>query len=183
MMPDVTLEFRLATQTDIPYLRDLIPQSVRALSVDYYTPQQIESALVHIFGVDTQLIADGTFYVAQAGGEIVGCGGWSKRKTLFGGDQSKAEAVDSLLDPAREAARIRAFFVHPDWSRRGIGRGIIERCEAAARAAGFTAMQLVATLPGEPLYAALGYRVTERIEIPMPDGSSLPAAHMSKGLA
>lgn len=170
---------RLATEQDIPSLTRLIPESVRALSAGYYTDRQIESALVHIFGVDSQLIADGTYYVAVAGDEIVGCGGWSKRKTLYGGDQMKGEA-DPLLAPRQDAARIRAFFVHPAWTRQGIGRRIIEACEEAAREDGFRRMELGSTMPGEPLYAAMGYIVTERFKIAMPDGESLPAAHMVK---
>jgi GNAT superfamily N-acetyltransferase len=132
--------------------------------------------------VDTQLITDGTYFVAEAGSEIVGCGGWSKRKTMFGGDQMKAEA-DPLLDPQTDAGRIRAFFIHPHWVRKGIGRRIIQACEDAAKADGFTRMELVATLPGEPLYAVMGYEVTQRIDVPMADGSTLPCAHMKKDLA
>ena len=178
----MSLDVRLATAEDIPALNDLIPHSARALSAGFYSERQIESAITHIFGVDSQLVADGTYFVATADGQIVGCGGWSKRKTLFGGDQMKDEA-DDLLDPAHDAARIRAFFVHPAWTRRGIGRRIIEECEAAARRAGFRRAELGATLPGEPLYAAMGYLVTERFEIPMPDGEALPAAHMVKALS
>jgi predicted N-acetyltransferase YhbS len=177
----MAVEIRLATAQDVPALNALIPLSVRALSQGYYTPAQIESALVHIFGVDSQLIADGTYYAAVDGKQIVGCGGWSKRKTLFGGDQMK-ENEDNLLDPAFEAARIRAFFVHPQWARQGIGKRIILLCEEAAQHQGFTRMELVATLPGEPLYGALGYRVTKRFDIAMPDGETLPAAHMAKVL-
>ena len=172
---------RVATEQDIPSLTRLIPASVRALSAGYYTERQIESALGYVFGVDSQLIADGTYYVAVAGEEIVGCGGWSKRETLYGSDLMKGDA-DPLLDPTRDAARIRAFFVHPGWTRRGIGRRIIEACEAAARQEGFHRMALGSTLPGEPLYAAMDYTVTERFEIPLPDGESLPAAHMVKSL-
>jgi GNAT superfamily N-acetyltransferase len=112
---------------------------------------------------------------------IVGCGGWSKRKTLFGGDQMKG-ATDDLLDPTQDAARIRAFFVHPQWARKGIGRMIILECERAARAEGFRGMELGATLPGEPLYAAMGYAATDRFDIPLPDGVALPGAHMAKSL-
>ncbi len=177
----MALVVRLATEQDIPPLTHLIPESVRALIVGYYTDRQIESAILHIFGVDSQLIADGTYYAVVAGEKIVGCGGWSKRNTLYGGDQMKGEA-DDLLDPARDAARIRAFFVHPNWTRRGIGRSIIEACEAAACQEGFRSMELGATLPGEPLYAAMGYTVTARFDIAMPDGESLPAAHMVKVL-
>jgi GNAT superfamily N-acetyltransferase len=174
---------RLATEDDIPALRTLIPRSARALSVGYYTDRQVESMIRHAIGVDSQLIADGTYYVvvAETDGRIVGCGGWSTRQTLYGGDQMKA-AADPLLDPATDAARIRAFFVHPDHARQGIGRRIIEACEAAAWQAGFTRMELGATLPGEPLYAAMGYAVTDRFAIALPDGESLPCAHMAKTL-
>lgn len=166
---------------DVPILKELIPKSARGLSQDYYTPAQIESAIKYIFGVDTQLIADGTYYTAEADGQIVGCGGWSKRKTLFGGDQMK-DAQDSRLDPKTDAGRIRAFFIDPQWARRGIGRRIIETCEAAAKADGFSKMELAATRPGEPLYAALGYAVTKRVDQPMPDGNTLPIAYMQKQL-
>jgi GNAT superfamily N-acetyltransferase len=176
------ISIRAATMEDIPALQKLIPESARGLSQGYYTPQQIESAIKYIFGVDTQLIADKTYYVAEAEGQIVGCGGWSKRKTLYGGDQMKAEQ-DPLLDPKVDAGRIRAFFINPDWARRGIGRRIIEACEDAAKADGFTSMELGATLPGEPLYAAMGYEVTDRFDIPMGDGTTLPCAHMKKRLS
>jgi GNAT superfamily N-acetyltransferase len=177
----VTIVFRLATMQDIPGLKQLIAESVRALSTGYYTARQIESALVHIFGVDSQLIADGTYYAAVAGDKIVGCGGWSRRKTLFGGDQMKTDE-DNILDPNQDPARIRAFFVHPRWTRQGIGRGIIQLCEAAAQEAGFRRMELAATLPGEPLYAAMGYAVTRRFDVPMPDGEILPVVHMVKSI-
>lgn len=170
---------RQATTEDIKELERLIPESVRALSSGYYTGEQIESALVNIFGVDTQLIKDGTYYVAEIDGRMVGCGGWSKRKTLFGGDQTK-EGEDSLLDPQTEPARIRAFFVHPLYTRRGIAGRIIETCEQAARAAGFTAIELAATLPGEPLYKAFGYQPIESFDAPLPDGLGLPIVRMRK---
>jgi N-acetylglutamate synthase-like GNAT family acetyltransferase len=176
---DMTI--RVAVMDDVPALQELIPQAARQLSKGYYTPQQIESAITYIFGVDTQLILDRTYYVVEAAGQIVGCGGWSKRKTMFGGDQMKAEQ-DPMLDPTEDAARIRAFFTHPAWARQGIGQRLIHACEEAAKADGFTRLELVATLPGEPLYAAMGYTVTERMEILMQDGVTLPAAHMKKSL-
>ncbi|MEP6568215.1 MAG: GNAT family N-acetyltransferase [Acidobacteriota bacterium] len=176
------LQIRLASLSDVPALEQLIRDSVRALSVSYYSTAQIASALTHVFGVDTQLIVDGTYYVAECGQELAGAGGWSKRKTLFGGDQSKADYLDALLAPGVEAARIRAFYVHPHWSRKGVGSTILMRCEAAARSAGFSSIELVATLPGEPLYIAKGYEKTEAMEIETPDGESLPAFRMSKSL-
>jgi GNAT superfamily N-acetyltransferase len=173
------ITIRVAVMDDVPALQKLIPHSARELSKGFYTPQQIESAIKYIFGVDTQLISDKTYYVAEVAGQMVGCGGWSKRKTMFGGDQMKAEQ-DLMLDPKADAGRIRAFFTHPAWARKGIGRRIIQACEEAAKAEGFTRLELVATLPGEPLYAAMGYKVTERMDIPMSDGITLPAAHMKK---
>ena len=167
---------------DIPLLERLITASVRGLSVGYYTSEQIDSALIYIFGVDTQLISDGTYYIAEVDNKIVGCGGWSKRKTLYGGDQAKADDVDSLLDPQTEAARIRAFFIHPDWARRGIGKRIIEVCEEAARQAAFKGAELAATLPGEPLYRACGYEGIEKIDIGLPEGVTLPVIRMRKQL-
>lgn len=175
------IQIRLARTEEIPALEQLIAASVRALSLGYYTPEQIESALVHVFGVDTQLIADGTYFVAELDGQLAGCGGWSKRKTLFGGDQAKA-GEDNLLDPNIEPARIRAFFIHPDFARRGIGKQIIETCEHAAAAAGFRRLEMAATLPGEPMYAAVGYVARERFDLPFPDGVVLPLVRMGKSL-
>jgi GNAT superfamily N-acetyltransferase len=175
------LRVRLATPADLPALLRLIPRSVRALSRGYYTDQQIESAIRHVFGPDTQLIADGTYFVVTAGDEIVACGGWSRRRTLYGGDQMKGEA-DPLVDPATEPARIRAFFVDPAWSRRGIGSRLMDACVAAARAAGFRTLELAATLPGEPLYRAFGFRELERVEAPMADGNVLPIVRMARAI-
>jgi GNAT superfamily N-acetyltransferase len=170
-------DVRVATDADVPALRTLIAASVRGLSVGYYTPQQAESALVHVFGPDTQLIADGTYYVVEAGVELVAAGGWSRRRTLYGGDQAKSGA-DTALDPATEPARIRAFFVHPTWARRGLGRLLFEHCLSAARAAGFRELTLVATLPGVPLYQALGFVAQESFAVLMPDGVELPVVRM-----
>ena len=175
----ISLLGRQATSADIPALQGLSPASVRALSAGFYDERQSESAIQYVFGVDTQLIDDGTYYIAESAGQIVGCGGWSKRKTLYGGDQAKA-AEDPLLDPATEAARIRAFFVHPDWARRGVGSRLMATCEEAARQANFTTLELVATLPGEPLYKAFGYEPIDRFDIVMPDGLTLPVVRMGK---
>lgn len=171
---------RIATLEDIPQLNELIALSVRGLSTEYYTPNQIESAIKYIFGVDTQLIIDSTYYIAEADDVIVGCGGWSKQNTLYGGDQHK-EIEDPLLDSKLDAARIRAFFVHPDYARQGIGRQIINVCEAAAVSAGFNSFELVATLPGVPLYTVMGYVAIERIDAPLPDGEVLGIVKMRKG--
>ena len=164
---------RLATPADIPALTALIDASVRGLQAGDYTPAQIDRALRAVYGVDTQLIADGTYFVVEmAGGTIAGCGGWSKRKTLYGGDAFNARE-DSLLDPRCDAARIRAFFVHPDWARRGIGATILEACESAAIAAGFQRLEMGATLTGVPFYLAKGYRAVEDLAVPLPDGEAL----------
>ncbi|MDZ4698518.1 MAG: GNAT family N-acetyltransferase [Rhodothermales bacterium] len=170
---------RLATFDDLPALRALIPESVRGLSRPFYSDTQIKQAIVQVFGVDTQLINDGTYFVAEIGGVIAGCGGWSRRRTLYGGDQMKA-AEDPLLDPSGDAARIRAFFVHPTYARRGIGGAILRASEAAAREAGFLALELVATLPGEPLYRAFGFEAVERYEAVLPGGVMLPLVAMRK---
>jgi GNAT superfamily N-acetyltransferase len=173
---------RLATAEDLPALRALIPDSVRALSQGFYTPEQIESAIRYVFGPDTQLIADGTYFAAEAEGMIVGCGGWSRRRTLYGGDQMK-DADDPLLDPATEAARIRAFFVHPQWARRGVGSAIMRACSDAAAQAGFQRLELMATLPGEPLYRAFGFEALERVETTLPDGVRVPFVRMDRAIA
>jgi len=170
---------RLAKFEDIPQLNQLIALSVRGLSGGYYTSAQIESALQYIFGVDTQLILDGTYYVAEINDVIVGCGGWSKRHTLYGGDQHK-DKEDTLLDPAKDAARIRAFFVHPGHSRKGIGRHIINVCEEAARLNGFSHFELGATLPGLPLYQAVGYHPVRSADAILPDGEILGIILMKK---
>jgi GNAT superfamily N-acetyltransferase len=185
---------RLAMDTDIPVLRALIDASVRGLQAQDYTPAQIEGALQTVFGVDSQLIADGTYIVAEAksGGIesadqkflkaepiIVGCGGWSKRKTLYGGDRWTGRK-DDLLDPLRDAAKIRAFFIHPDWARKGIGGMILEACEEAARASGFTRYEMGATLTGAKLFGVKGYVALKPISIPLMNGEVLPVLHMEK---
>jgi len=174
-----SIQLRPARPSDIPSLQDLINLSVRTLQAQDYSPEQIEASLGTVFGVDTQLIDDETYFVAQAGGEIVGCGGWSKRKTLFGSDHRSGREND-LLDPRHDNARIRAFFVHPDWARRGIGSMILEACETAAAAAGFRSFELGATLTGERLYSVRGYQPVEHIEVPLANGVSLPIIRMVK---
>ncbi len=172
---------RLAHEEDVSALEALIPLSVRALQSPYYSQAQIEAALGPVFGVDRQLIRDGTYFIAEQDGVIIGCGGWSKRRALDGGDRSR-EREDELLDPERDAARVRAFFVHPDWARRGIGRSIMAACERTIRESGFSTVDIVATLAGEPLYALFGYAVVERYEIAMVSGMSLPVVKMNKVL-
>ena len=193
-MKPANIHLRLAVPEDVPVLRDLIEASVRGLQAQDYTPAQIESALKTVFGVDSQLIADGTYIVAEAEADsgdragtanapsglmIVGCGGWSKRKTLYGSDHW-TEREDALLDPLRDAAKIRAFFIHPDWARRGVGSMILKACEDAARSAGFTRYEIGATLTGAKLFRAKGYIAVKPISIPLVNGESLPVIHMEK---
>lgn len=184
MLEKAGLHLRAATEADIPRLRELIEASVRGLQAGDYSPAQIEGALKSVYGVDSQLIADGTYFVAEvADGEnqptVVACGGWSKRKTLYGGDQF-AEREDLLLDPARDAAKIRAFFVHPAWARQGVGSMILQACENAACAAGFSKLEMGATLSGVPFYKAKGYTELENQEAPLGNGKSLPIVRMGK---
>ena len=182
-------QIRPAVPADVPVLRALIDASVRRLQSQDYTPAQIESALKTVFGVDSQLIADGSYLLAEtvqplnSGANetpvIVACGGWSKRKTLYGGDHWK-NREDDLLDPRTDAAKIRAFFVHPEWARRGIGTMVLDACEAAARAAGFTRFEMGATLTGVKLFQERGYVALERLEVPLEGSITLPVIHMAK---
>jgi GNAT superfamily N-acetyltransferase len=180
----MNIRVRKAVAADVPALRALIDASVRGLQAEDYSPAQIEGALKSVYGVDSQLIADGTYLVAEitevAGSTvIVGCGGWSKRKTLYGGDQY-AGREDFLLDPARDAAKIRAFFVHPAWARQGIGSAILTACEEAAIAAGFTRLEMGATLSGVAFYAAKGYAAVEEQSVVLANGETLAIVRMAK---
>ena len=176
----MTFFIRKAVSDDVEALRGLIDTSVRGLQSSHYAPEQIEGALQSVYGVDSQLIADGTYFVVETvDGGLVACGGWSKRKTLYGGDQWTGREP-ALLDPRQDAAKIRAFFVHPDWTRRGIGSMILETCEKAAISAGFTRLEMGATLTGIPLYRARGYRWLEDLEVPLGNGTSLPIVRMAK---
>jgi N-acetylglutamate synthase-like GNAT family acetyltransferase len=179
------LRVRQAASADVPVLQELIRASVLGLQAGDYSSQQLELALERVFGVDTQLIEDGTYFVAevQVEGEpvIAGCGGWSKRKTLYGSDHC-AGREDALLDPGHEAAKIRAFFVHPAWARRGIGSRILEVCEAAAAGAGFRRLEMGATLTGVPLYLARGYVEGEHRQVQLAADLSLRIVHMEKQL-
>jgi N-acetylglutamate synthase-like GNAT family acetyltransferase len=178
------IQIRKATIDDIPRLREIIEASVRGLQANDYSPAQIEGALKSVYGVDSQLIADGTYFVAEVSEAekdpvIVACGGWSKRKTLYGGDQFAARE-DSLLDPVKDAAKIRAFFVHPNWARRGIGGMILEACESAAKHAGFSRLEMGATMSGVPFYRAKGYAAIENQEASLGNGERLPIVRMEK---
>jgi GNAT superfamily N-acetyltransferase len=178
---------RPATTADIPALESLIDLSVRVLQAGDYAPHQIESAIEGVFGVDTRLIADGTYFLVEAATpagtlELAACGGWSKRRTLYGADRGPSRE-DTLLDPVHDLARIRAFFVHPAWVRRGIGTMLLDACERAAIAAGFQGFELGATLTGERLFRVRGYTPIERIEVPLANGATLPVIRMWKRLA
>jgi len=177
---------RPVVAADIPVLRDLIDASVRRLQSGDYSPAQIDSALRTVFGVDSQLIEDGTYLLVEtvpANPEkkpiIVACGGWSKRKTLYGGDRWR-DRQDDMLDPETDAAKIRAFFIHPDWARQGIGTLLLDACESAASAAGFARFEMGATLTGAKLFEKRGYVTVERISVPLEGEITLPIIYMVK---
>jgi GNAT superfamily N-acetyltransferase len=181
---------RTATAADLEAIRDLIAASVRELQHEYSEGQR-EQALASVFTPDTQLIADGTYFILEiaegsvleaSDGRLAGCGGWSWRKTLYGGDHHHQSRDAERLDPATEAAKIRAFFVHPRWARRGLGTRLLEACERAAWDAGFRRCEMGATLSGVPLYERHGYRRTEEILVDLPDGDPLPVVRMEKML-
>ncbi|CAN5325968.1 GNAT family N-acetyltransferase [soil metagenome] len=171
---------RPALAAEIPYLENLIAASARALGRGFYSEAETEAAITHVFGVDTELVADRTYLVATIGDAIAGCGGWSRRRTLFGGDRY-AKRESGLLDPATEPARIRAFFVHPDHARKRVGSAILHACEDAARDAGFTATTLMATLPGVPFYTAHGYQAGEEATLDL-DGVPVKFVNMRREL-
>jgi GNAT superfamily N-acetyltransferase len=173
------VSLRLATYDDIPALSRLIVDSARQLSRGFYTEGETEAAIRYVFGVDTALVQDGTYFVATLDGSLAGCGGWSRRNTLYGGDQ-RPVGESLLLDPAKDAARIRAFFVAPTAARRGVGRALLNACAAAAAQAGFQSLTLMATLPGVPFYAALGFHSDEDVVDVLPDGTPLAFVRMSK---
>jgi GNAT superfamily N-acetyltransferase len=170
---------RVARMDDVPALEQLIPLSVRGLQKAHYSPALMEAAIGPIFGVDRQLIRDETYFVVEEAKEIVGCGGWSRRRTLYGSDTSGVRE-NTLLDPKIDAARVRAFFVHPTWARRGIGRAIMRACELAIIEAGFRQVEISATLTGELLYASFGYETVAHYDIPMAGGLNLPVVKMTK---
>lgn len=172
---------RTAQHADIPALEALIALAGRELSVGYYSPTQADALIRHVFGVDTQLIDDQTYFVIEREAGIVACGGWSRRRTLFGGDKTK-HAPDPLLDPAVDPARIRAFFVAPAMARRGLGGRLMDACVAGARSAGFRSLELAATLPGEPLYLASGFTVVERFQLDLPGTVPVPLTRMRRAL-
>ena len=175
-------ELRLAREQDKPALNDLIRASGLSLSAGFYTDEQAAAITREVFGVDSSLLSDGTFFAIEADGAIVACGGWGRRAVDCGGDQAKM-GEDRLLDPATEPARIRAFFVHPSLPRRGLGSMLMEHCIAAARQSGFKALELVSTMPGVPLYIHYGFRPLEDIEMPLSGGVSVKLTRMRREIS
>ncbi|HEX7037803.1 MAG TPA: GNAT family N-acetyltransferase [Pseudomonadales bacterium] len=180
MTEPLPLTHRLAVLDDLDVLEALMRDAIRRLIGAYLDEAGVQASF-EIMGVDTQLITDGTYYVVESQGTVVGCGGWSRRATLFGGDHSAGRDA-RLLDPATEPARVRAMYTHPDFARRGIGRRVLSLCEAAAAAEGFRSLELVATVAGEPLYLAYGFSVVERIAVPTSRGVSVPCARMAMAI-
>ena len=170
---------RVATPADEAAAAALMKASAAVLFPRFYDERQSVSALEYVAQVDRALLEDGTYFVLESAGELVGCGGWSRRDRLYTGSGDSA-GDDRLLDPAREPARVRAMFVRADWTRRGLGRRILEACEAAAKAEGFTQLSLVSTMPGLPLYRAYGFSELEQHEVVMPDGVAIPCVAMEK---
>lgn len=174
------LTLRIATSADEPAMRAIMDRAIAALLKPYLPPEAV-TASFEVMGLDTQLIADGTYFAVAEGGAIAGCGGWSRRATLFGGDHTKGRD-SALLDPTRDAARVRAMYTDPAHVRRGVGRMILNACEAAARSEGFRTMELAATLAGEPLYRACGYTVIEPFTSRTSSGTEVPLLRMGKTL-
>jgi len=173
---------RLADPGDVEALNALIRESAAELSRGFYTPEQIDGAIRYVFGVDTTLIADRTYYAVESGGRLIACGGWSRRGALYGGDQRRMGEAP-VLDPATDPARIRAFFVAPHHARRGIGRHLLDVCIVAARAEGYRALELMATLPGVPLYRACGFEAIEDVNDRLPNGIAVPFVRMRCSIA
>lgn len=181
-MADQTPRIRIATARDRPVIEGLMKESIRALFPAYYDERQTQSSVVYVGHADPMLIDDATYFAIEAGGEIVACGGWSKRDKLYTGS-AEQEGRARLLDAATEPARVRAMFVRGDWTRRGLGTMILAACEAAAREAGFRKLSLMATLPGVPLYERYGFLETGRGAVTLPDGVVLECVAMEKDVA
>ena len=176
----MALTHRLATETDIPALRELMSLSIDRLQSDVLTPEQVRASHA-IMGIDTQLIHDRTYFIVERDGELAGCGGWSKRETLYGGDHSAGRNA-RMLDPRTEPARVRAMYTSPDHVRLGVGRLVLKLCEEAAAEAGFSRVEMMATLAGERLYSACGYEPIEYVSDGPIDGVTVPLIHMGKTL-
>lgn len=178
--PESKFSTRLAELSDIAAIKNLMTNSIDELQKPFLSNRQIEAS--HEFmGMDTQLVLDQTYFIVEFDDILVGCGGWSKRNTLFGGDHAQDHRNSALLDPSTEAARVRAMFTHPCYARRGVGRKILELCEAAARSNGFAALELMATKSGEPLYASYGFHVVEHTSVTA-NGIDIPLARMAKSI-
>jgi GNAT superfamily N-acetyltransferase len=173
---------RLATPADASRVQRLMKESVAGLFPHYYDEQQSASAVRYVAEVDRALLDDGTYFVLEHGGEFVGCGGWSRRERLYTGS-GESQDDSRLLDPATEPAKVRAMFVRPDWTRRGLGRRIIDACEAAAAREGFRRLTLLATLPGVPLYLACGFEPLAESDVPLTDGVPLRCVAMAKPIS
>ena len=176
------IKIRLANNSDLNILNELITLSARELSRDVYSEQEIEGAIQYIFGVDTELVDDKTYFVIEKDGEIAGCGGWSKRKTLFGGNQFSGREESLYLDPAKDAAKIRAFFIHPKFARQGLGSMLLEYCEQEAKLNGFTRLEMMATLPGIKLYKSFDYKAISDELVMLPNHVPLKFVRMAKNL-
>jgi len=172
---------RQATMDDREPIKQLIAESARILSRAHYNDAQIEAAIASVFGVDTTLIEDGTYFVAELSGTLAGCGGWSRRKTLFGGDQYSSRDT-AYIDPAKDFAKIRAFFIHPDHARKGVGRTLLARCEDEARAHGFHGLELLSTLPGVEFYKSCGFSERGTLDLELTGGVKLEFVPMQKEL-
>jgi GNAT superfamily N-acetyltransferase len=173
---------RKAVAADVGRIAELIAVSVRGLAKGIYSEEQIEHSIRSVFGVDDQLIVDETYFVVETEGVIVGCGGWSKRKTLYGASAYDLSRDPGLLNPKTDSAKIRAFFIHPDWARQGIGTTILDACEKEAKSSGFSLAEMMATLPGVPLYAARGYHGDEHLKVPVGEGVEILCVRMQKKL-
>lgn len=173
------MHIRVATRADLPELEQLAARAIVELQGPFLRPDQVAASRA-LMGIDTTLIDDGTYFVVESGGHIAGCGGWSRRATLYGGDQSPGRDA-AFLDPAKDAARVRAMYTHPDFARRGVGRLILGLCEQAAREAGFVRAELMGTLAGEPLYRSCGYQEIERLTDDR-GGAAVPLVRMGKHL-
>ena len=176
------IKIRLATISDLKELNELITLSARELSRDIYTEQETEGAIKYVFGVDTELVEDKTYFVIEKDGEIAGCGGWSKRKTLFGGNQFSGREESVYLDSSKDAAKIRAFFIHPKFARQGLGSMLLKYCEQQANLNGFTQLEMMATLPGVKLYRAMAYKAISDEIVMLPNKAPLRFVRMTKNL-
>jgi GNAT superfamily N-acetyltransferase len=172
---------RVATMEDLDALREVMRRSIETLQDSFLTPEQVRASH-KVMGLDTQLVKDGTYFVVECGGRIAGCGGWSWRSTLYGGDASVVSREPRALDPATEPARIRAMYTDPDFARRGVGRLVLHLCEEAAAAAGFHRATMMATMSGVPLYEACGYAPVEAVQESVVDGVTVPLVRMEKPL-